>query len=436
MLNRLKSLKNNQEFMKYFTNTSWLFFDKIFKMGVGFFLIIYLTRYLGPEKFGILSYSQSFVSIFMAFASLGISQVLIRDLVKYKDKKYKLLGSAFFLTFTVSTLSILMIFLFEVLSTDQTITKNIILILSFTIIFQNFNMLIDSYFQHKVLSKKIVYVNSISFIVSSSIKFYLIYIKAKLIYFGWALLFDMILLSILFLYIYSKENESIKLWKVDFKIVRKYLKVAMPLTMVAVSAFIYTRIDQIMIKYMLDNEAVGNYAAAIRVSELFYFIPGIIVTSLFPKLVEVRKENKERYLKLLEKTYRLVVWIAIPIALFLFSFSDFIVSILYGDKFIQASEILKILSFSIIFAAVSAVFVKMLYIEHWEKKYMYKSIFGVIVNIILNYILISLYGANGAAIATLITIFSINYIYDLFDVELREYYLIKLKAFNLYKGFR
>jgi O-antigen/teichoic acid export membrane protein len=257
----------------------------------------------------------------------------------------------------------------------------------------------------------------------------LIHIKADLIYFAYALLFDMTLLSILFSFIYIKEELSFFKWKFNKNIAKKYLKVSLPLLLVAVSAFIYTRTDQIMLKYMLGDEAVGNYAAAIRVSELFYFIPGIIVSSLFPKLIEYKKNDNQKYMLLLEKMYRLTIWIAIPIALGLFIFSDLIIDILYGVQYKTASEILSILSWSIIFASISAVFVKMLYIENYEKKYMYKNLLGVVSNIMLNYILIKKIGVNGAAISTVVTLFVINYIYDLFDNDLRKFYYQKIVCF-------
>jgi O-antigen/teichoic acid export membrane protein len=428
VLNKLKNLKSNQEFMKYFNNTSWLFVDKIFKMGVGFFVIIYLTRYLGPERFGILSYSQSFVSIFTAFASLGLGQIVIRELIKYPEKQNILLGTFFYLTFSASILSIVIIFGINYFIDDDT-SKLLIYIISFSVIFQNLNLIIDNYFQYKVLSKYIVYCSTIGFISSSSVKIILIYFEADLIYFAYALLFDSIVLSILFLYIYTKQNLSLIKWKFDKNIANEFLKVAWPLVLVAVSAFIYTRIDQIMIKHMIGDAAAGNYAAAIRVSELFYFIPGIIVGSLYPKLIELKKIDEKKYLLLLEKMYKMVVWIAIPIALGIFIYSDLIVNILYGSQYKTASEILSILSWGIIFASISAVFVKILYIEHYEKKYLYKSLFGVCINIILNYILIQKYGVNGAAIATILTMFCINYIYDILDNDIRKFYYLKFKCF-------
>ena len=201
MLNKIKALKSNTEFMKYFNNTSWLFFDKIFKMGIGFFIIIYLTRYLGPERFGLLSYSQSFVSIFMAFASLGLGSVVIRELVKYPEKRDILLGTAFYLTLFTSLLSIVLIFCFNSFIFEDDKSNILTLIIAFTIIFQNLNIIIDNYFQYKVLSKYVVYSSTMGFISSSILKFVLIYIEADLVYFAYALLLDSIIFIIRF-YIY------------------------------------------------------------------------------------------------------------------------------------------------------------------------------------------------------------------------------------------
>jgi O-antigen/teichoic acid export membrane protein len=150
---------------------------------------------------------------------------------------------------------------------------------------------------------------------------------------------------------------------------------------------------------------------------------------MYPKLIEVKQESEEKYLLLLEKSYRFVVWVSFPIILFMSLGSDFIVDLLYGVKFTASSEILVVLTWCMFFASIGSVFVKVLYIEHYEKKYLYKSIFGVIVNIILNFILIRLYGVIGAAYATLITLFFVNYVYDLLDKDLRKFYYLKFKCF-------
>lgn len=413
--------------MKYFKNTSWLFFERIFKMGVGFIIIILLTRHLGPQNFGLLSYSQSLVGIFIAFASLGIDVILVRELTKNIESNDKLIGTAIILKVVAAIVAIAVIFLINttIEDKDAVLLTNII---AFTLLFQSINTF-DTYFQANVLSRFSVIANLIAFSISSMVKLGLIFYEAELVYFAYALVFDSIIIAIGYIGIYVKQKKSLISLNYDSQMAIYFLKRGWPLILVAMAAFIYTRTDQIMIKHLMGNEAVGNYAAAIRVSELFYFIPLLITQSIFPKIIEVKLRSEQEYFKLLEKLYRILVWTAIPISLGLYLFSDSIVSILFGEKYIEASSILNILAFAIVFNAIGTITTKILYAEHYEKKYMYRSILGVFVNILLNFWLINLYGATGAALSTLITLFVIYYIYDLIDKDMYKFYYLKWKCF-------
>ena len=86
-MEKLKSLKNHQGFMRYFKNTSWLFAEKILRMVVGLFVGVWVARYLGPDKFGLFSYAQSFVGLFTAIATLGLDGIVVRELVSILKKR-------------------------------------------------------------------------------------------------------------------------------------------------------------------------------------------------------------------------------------------------------------------------------------------------------------------------------------------------------------
>ena len=88
-------LKNHSGFRKYFKNTSWLMIERILRMIITLFVGIYVARYLGPDLFGLLSYTNSFVGLFLAIATLGIESIVIRELVKRPQDKTQLLGTAF-----------------------------------------------------------------------------------------------------------------------------------------------------------------------------------------------------------------------------------------------------------------------------------------------------------------------------------------------------
>jgi O-antigen/teichoic acid export membrane protein len=415
--------------MKYFKNTSWLFMGKILKMGIGFFVIILLTRYLGPENFGVLSYAQSFVAMFVAFTTLGLEVILVRELTKNCQKTDSILGTAFVLKITASLIAFLSVISLSFFLEDK-VASLLTNIIAISLIFESVNLGFDTFFQANVISKFSVIAKSFVDIICAVIKLLLIFLKADLIYFGWVVVFNATSIFIGYLYIYKLQNRSILSLKFNKELAIYFLKSGWPMMMVAMAVFFYTKIDQIMIKHLLDNEAVGYYAAAIRVSELFYFIPLLIAQSVFPKIVHERDNgDTENYFQLLLNLYKINLWISIPIVFLVILFRSTIIEILYGEAFIQSAEILSVLAFCLILVSIGSVSTKILYVEHYEKKYLKRSILGIFTNIGLNFVLIPTFGAIGAAYASLFTLFTIHYIYDLFDKDLWKFYYLKLKCF-------
>lgn len=433
MITKLKSLKNHQGFMKYFKNTSWLFADKVFKMGISFFVIILLTRYLGPENYGLLSYAQSFVGMFVAFSTLGLEVVLVRELTKNKEKTNVILGTALILKLIASIVALLLVIIinYNIEDKEAVLITNII---SFILIFKSINLGMDTYFQANVISKYTVIASTVLYIISTILKLGFIYLELDLVYFAFLLVFDAFGIFIGYVYLFNLHRMTILSLQFNKQLAKSLLKSGWPMMLVALAVFFYTKIDQIMIKYFLDNKSVGYYAAAVKVSELFYFIPLLIAQSVFPKIVqEKEKANSENYLRLLLNIYKVLLWVSIPIVVFVSIFNDWIVDLLFGASFAKSADILSVLTFCLILVSIGSVSTKILYVEHYERKYLKRSIFGVFINIGLNFILIPIYGAIGAAIATLATLFIIHYVYDLFDRDLWKFYHLKIICFVPWK---
>src|SRR3954469_1658751 len=107
----LATLKMNflsARFKKYFENVSWLIFEKGFTLGAGMVVGIYVARYLQPERFGLLNYAISFVSIFSAFSTLGLEQIIVRELARQPERQRELLGTGFILKVAGSSVLILL----------------------------------------------------------------------------------------------------------------------------------------------------------------------------------------------------------------------------------------------------------------------------------------------------------------------------------------
>jgi O-antigen/teichoic acid export membrane protein len=297
------------------------------------------------------------------------------------------------------------------------------------------------YFQAKVLSKYVVYANIISLFISSIVKIVLILNDAPLIAFAWATLFDSVVLALGFIYYYIKNNSTFKIQNLKFSKATAValLKDSWPLILSGIVISIYMKIDQVMIQEMIGSEAVGQYAAATRLSEAWYFIPMVVASSLFPAIINAKKQSEELYYARLQKLYDLMVWMAIAIALPMTFLSDWLINLLYGEQYSQAGTVLMIHIWTGVFVFLGVAFGKFLTTQNWTKKSFYRTLLGAILNIILNFILIPKYGINGAAIATLLGQFIANYVYDIFDRDLHNQLKMKTISFfpiHVFKGYK
>jgi O-antigen/teichoic acid export membrane protein len=417
IMQRLKALKSHQGFMKYFKNTSWLFGEKILRMIAGLFVGIWVARYLGPEQFGLFSYAQSFVGLFTAIATLGLDGIVVRELLKDESRRDDLIGAAFWLKL-LGALGVLIVLAIAVnFTSNDNYTNSLVFIIASATIFQSFNV-VDMYFQSKVLSKYIVYANVISLFISSIVKIALILNEAPLIAFAWVILFDSFILASGFIYFYLKnrrhseqtgshsvlDTESSFAWKFNKSTALSLLKDSWPLILSGILISIYMKIDQVMIKEMMNAEAVGQYAAAVGLSEAWYFIPMVIASSLFPAIINAKKQSEELYYARLQKLYNLMVWLAIAIALPMTFLSDWVVHFLYGEQYSQAGSVLMIHIWTGVFVFFASIWSKHMIANNNQKIFIQFDLLSTFFNILLNLIFIPKIGIIGAAIATAFSI--------------------------------
>ncbi len=422
-------LSENQGFMKYFKNTSWLLGEKILRLFVGVFVGIWVARYLGPAQFGLFNYAQSFVGLFAVTATLGLDSIVVRELVKDKKMKEVILGTSFLLKLIGALVSIILLAIAVNFTSNNSYTNLLFFIIASATVFQSFNV-IDFYFQSEVLSRFIVYANTISLFFSSIIKIILILNNGDLLSFAWVILFDGLVLSLGFIYFFLKKS-NVKFEKIRFnrETAIILLKDSWPLFLSGIVISIYMKIDQVIIKQLLGAEEVGQYAAATRLSEAWYFIPMVIASSLFPAIISAKNQSKELYYSRLQKLYDLMVWMSIAIALPMTFLSNTIVNMVYGSQYNEAGSVLMIHIWTGVFVFLGVAFSGYLSVENLTKKAFYRTLLGAILNVILNYILIPKYGINGSALATLLGQFVSNYLYDLFDKDLHEQLKMKTMSF-------
>lgn len=418
------------DLIKVVKNIFWLGLEHSLRLGLGLIVGIWLVRYLGPENFGVMSYSLAITGLFSAIAALGMRGIAIREIVRHPDQKFEILGTSATLQILGGLVSYAMaissVFL---LRPNDPLAIAFVAIAGSALLFK-LSETADYWLESQLMSKYSVWIRSGCFAFFSMVKVYLILIEADLISFAYVIVAEA--LAVTLVYITVILLSCFKMSKIHFVWVRAkdMLLAGCPLMLTGISMAIYMKIDQIMLGQMLGNTAVGIYAAAVRLSELWLFIPLIIANSVLPGILEAQKNSAKLYLAKLQQLFDILVWIALVIILIITLTADELVILIFGQDFKEAGKILSIHIWAIVFAFLGLASGKWFLAEDRQILGLKRALLGMAVNIALNLRLIPEYGGLGAAWATLLSQASAAMLFDLTHAETRKIFWMKLSALN------
>lgn len=387
---------------RYSTNALWALFVRTINTVIAFFVTIYLVRYLGPENYGQLSYAISFIGLFSIIASLGLDNIIYRDLIKHPDKRNEYLGSAFVLKLFAGILATSLTIVSAFLFSEDDVSRMVILLLSGTFIFNAFNVIGYEY-QADVAQKYTSIVTLIVSVILNALKLIVIFLDQGILYIGIVLLLEAVLYATLLIYIRTLHYGKIFTWRFNKVIAIQLLRDCWPFIFIAAFTTIYARIDQVMLKPLVDSSAVGLYDAAVRIAEVWLFIPAIIVSSLFPAIINARTvgiyEYKKRLIILAVFMVLLGVLVALPLSLF----AGPLMVLLYGPAFAASATVFVIYIWAGIWVSLDIVTRFFLIAENRKILIFVTSFTTAGLNILLNFYLIPIYGIAGAAWSTFIS---------------------------------
>lgn len=398
-----KKIGGRPYLLKIVSNMGWLLFDRILRMGLGLLVGVWVARYLGPEQFGSFNYAMAFVGLFTAFSTLGLNGIVVRDLIRDPAGAQVTLGTAFVL----QILGGLMSFFMAVAAVsyakpgDESI-KVMVAVLGFAVVFKATEV-IKFWFESKVQSRSSVWLEGGVFVIASIAKVVLILNDAPLIAFVWIVFFESSLVALGLIWVYSLSGYKIVEWKFRFDRVKTLLADSWPLVLSGIAAMVYMRIDQIMLGQILGDSEVGIFSAAVRITETCYVFPMVIVASVFPSIMEAKRQDDFQYKARLKKLFDLMSYLSLLIAVVFSFFSEIIVSLLYGAEYQVAASVLAIQAWAGVFVYSGIASGRWFLVENLQRYSFYRALAGAFVNVGLNFVLIPKYGASGAAVATVVS---------------------------------
>lgn len=431
-----QKFKKHPALQKALKNTGWLFADRLLRMGGGLLIGVWVARYLGPLQFGIFSFASAFVALFGAIASLGLNGIVVRDLINEPDNASGTLGTVFLLQ-VIGGLSAfgMVVLAIDWVRPNDGLIKGIAVVLGFATVFKA-SETVKYWFESQVQSKYVVWVENGAFLIFSVVKVLLVVQEASLLWFVWAVCAEAILVSVALMSMYVWQGGLLNSWHIQKHKALSLIKESWPLALSSMAIMMYMRVDQIMLGKILGDDAVGIFSAAVRISEVWYFVPTAVVASIFPSIIEAKKQSEALYYRRLQKLYDLLIFFALLVALTVTFLSDWLVNMLYGYAYQQAGVLLAVHIWAGIFVALNVASGRWLIDQGYSLLALKRNLIGLTVNVSLNFYLIPIYGALGAANSTLFSFIFSAYISDLLSAKTRPVFFQKTKALFFYGAYR
>jgi O-antigen/teichoic acid export membrane protein len=386
------------------TSSAALLFESVARMGAGFVVAILLARHYGPEGLGLITTASASVVIVLGFSALGLSGVLVRELVeKYSNR------GVIILTVTLAKLVAGAVLLGALLlglwglARDPSLVS-LAFVMGIGYLFSALDT-VDALYNAQEEFVRLVSFRLAALTVSTAV-------KLGAIVFDWGLEFVALGYALDYALVYVLPALDLLLRRegglrdadfrlgIDLQELGLLLKRSWPVLVSGGFAQVNLRVDALLIAALASIADVGIYSAASRLSEAWSVLAMALVTATFPGLVRLARSDVLTYGLRLSKLLRQLTWLAVAGGVVITLFADWIINLLYGPQFSAAALILSIHIFGGVFLFIRTAVSRWLIMEELLLFSLVSHAAGAVVNVVLNLILVPKVGIVGAAWAS------------------------------------
>lgn len=386
---------------KVVKNAGWLIGGKLANKCLAFLTGILAARYLGPDHYGLINYAIAYTTFFASLCTLGINSVIVKNFVDHPAQEGETIGTTLLLRALSSLLSAIMIVgIVSIVDKGEPLTIAVAALCSIGLLFQVFDTL-NYWFQSKLQSKYAAIASLVSYAVMSAYKIILLLLGKSVLWFALANALEYAVMAVALLVAYFTKGG--KRFSASLTKARELLRSSGSFIVAGLMASIYASTDKLMLKQMLGEAAVGYYSLASSVSVSWAFVLSAIIDSLYPGIVQSYRENRFLYEQRNRQLYAAVAYAALLMSTVICLVARPMVVFLYGDAYLPAITPMRVVVWYTAFSYLGVARNAWMVCENQQRylKYLYAG--AALINIILNLVFIPLWGATGAAAASLIT---------------------------------
>lgn len=382
-------------------NVLWLIAERIGSLVLSLVVTLAVARHLMPEAFGQLSYLLALVSLVAPLMALGLNSIVSREVLSRPNKYHIIVGSSVAVRLIaglgVAPVAIGLGYIY--LPGDNSH------LFAFLILSSVFNaaLVVEFWLQAHTANRYASMVRLGSLLVFSAARVMAVFSEADLATFVYLSGLELMCVAVLYMMVYHRHGGGVGQLRASWPEVGRLVRDSRWLLLSGFAAVVYLKVDQVMLGLMVDHKAVGIYAAAARISEVWYFFPAAVVTSFFPKLLTSRSSDLKLYASDLQKLNDALLYSALAVALAVSVSAGWLLPFMFGPAYEASIPVLVIHVWVGLFVFMRALLSKWFIAENLLKLSMLSQVLGALVNVALNVWLIPLYGPVGAAYATVVS---------------------------------
>lgn len=389
---------NERRVMK---NAVWIISCKLMQAVIQLVITMLTARYLGPSNYGAISYAASVVAFVVPVMQLGLRNTLVQEFVNAPEREGEILGTSLGLSLISSLFCIGGVVAFaSVANFGDWETIWVCGLYSISLIFQALEMT-QYWFQAKLMSKFTSVVMLCAYVLVALYRVFLLWSEKSIYWFAVATSIEYAIVAAGMFAIYHRVGGrrlrfSWILGKQLFLRSRYYIVSNLMVT-------VFAQTDKVMLRLMTDEATTGFYSAAITCANMTSFVFYAIIDSARPSIFESRKKSIEDFHKKMSLLYSVIIYCSLFVCVFIAIFAKLIVAILYGEAYNQAVPILQLVVWYTTFSHLGSIRNIWILAESKQDKLWIINLSGATLNVVLNYLLIPIWGASGAAFASLMT---------------------------------
>lgn len=352
----LSELLKNEDYKRIMGNILSLFSLQGLTYLLPLITFPYLTRVLGPEKYGLIAFATAFIAYFQILTDYGFNLSATREISIHRNDKDQLskifssvISAKFLLMIASFCLMSLVIFSFDKFRTDWTLYY-----FTFGLVIGNF-LLSSWFFQGMEKLRYISLLNIGTSIIFTVSIFIFIRGSADFIYVPLINSIGAIIIGIIAMKIILRDFE-IKFIMPSKKDIKTQLENGWHIFISTVSISFYTTSNVFILGIFASNAIVGYYSAAERIIYMAIGLLGPISQSLYPYISSIAVKSKEETISFIKKITVFIGSFTFIISLVIFFTGGLILNILAGNQFEHSIIILRILSFLPFIIGLSNVF--------------------------------------------------------------------------------